>query len=46
MGDVPQWLEQFVKRLMALTPGRWLIVLTVGKEHDWSISGPEKVERP
>ena len=44
--DLPDWICKFAQRLMNLTPGRWIIILTVGKKPDWSISGPEKVERP
>ena len=46
MLDLADWAYKLARRLMALTPGRWMIILTVGKEPDWSIWGPEKVERP
>jgi len=46
MPDLADWVYKLAQRLMNLTPGRWIIILTVGKEHDWTVWGPEKVERP
>ncbi|GEM_PF-7090099 len=42
---MPEWLAKLAKRLGALTPGRYVIILTIGKEADWTVQCVGKVER-
>lgn len=41
---MPEWVLKLARRLMALTEGRYLIVLTVGKETNWTVTKLGKVE--
>jgi len=40
------WALKLLRRLVALPPGRYLILLTVDKELDWTVQPLGKVERP
>lgn len=42
---MPDWVVKLARRLMALSPGRYAIVLTIGKEHDWTVQFLGKVEQ-
>jgi len=43
---LPDWAVKFVRRVMGLQPGVWLIVLTVGEVgHVWTVSELGKVEK-
>ncbi len=42
---MPEWLLKLTKRLLALTPGRYLIILTLGKEADWTLQHLGKIEK-
>lgn len=39
------WLTKLSRRLSALAPGRYIIILTVGKEADWTVQSAGKVEQ-
>ena len=41
---VPDWALKLMRRIMGLEPGRWMIVLTVGREYDWSVTNIGRVE--
>jgi len=41
---MPSWVVKLARRLLALEPGRWQIVLTVGNKHDWTVTRLGKVE--
>lgn len=44
--DALRWQEKLIRRLEELPPGRYSIILTVGKEgRDWSVSDRQKVEK-
>jgi hypothetical protein len=44
---VPEWVLKFIQRLLALRPGRYQIILTIGKDNqDWTVTELGKVERP
>ena len=43
---VPRWALRIVRRLVALAPGRYVIILTVdGQGEDWTVFPVGKVER-
>ena len=41
-----KWAEKLARRLQALTPGRYVILLTVDRRPDWTVQALGKVERP
>jgi len=41
---MPDWVLKLARRIMALESGRWLIVLTIGQRHDWTVQRIGKVE--
>lgn len=41
---MPDWLQKLARRLAALQPGRYSIILTVGHRHDWTVQLLGKVE--
>ncbi len=44
---MPEWITKLAARILSLTDGRWLIVLTVnGRHRDWTIENLGKVEYP
>ncbi len=43
--SMPEWLLNLVKRVNSLAPGRYLIILTIGKEPDWTVLHLGKQER-
>jgi hypothetical protein len=48
---VPEWMVKLGRRLLTLEPGRYRIILTLGKrqlerEADWTVEPVGKVERP
>lgn len=44
--DAFRWQERLIRRLEELPPGRYSIILTVGKEgRDWSVGERLKVEK-
>lgn len=42
---MPTWVEKLVKRLMGLPRGRYMVVLTVGDDTNWTVTDMGKVER-
>lgn len=43
---MPEWILKLARRIMALAPGRYMIILTIGKDKDWSVITLGKVEKP
>jgi hypothetical protein len=43
--DLPTWAVKFMRRVMGLQPGRYMILLTVGDDRDWTVARIGKVER-
>lgn len=41
---MPEWVLKLARRILALPPGRYMIVLTVGERHDWTVIEAGKVE--
>ena len=41
---MPEWVLKLARRIMALRPGRYAIILTVGDMHDWTVAELGKVE--
>lgn len=39
------WLTRLTRRLAGLQPGRYIIIVTVGREVDWTVTEAGKVER-
>ena len=39
------WAQKFMRRVIALRPGRYQIILTIGKDADWTVQEIGKVER-
>jgi hypothetical protein len=35
---------KLARRLLALAPGRYMIILTIGRDHDWTVQMLGKVE--
>lgn len=42
---MPDWLPKLLKRLAGLTAGRYCLILTIGKEVDWTLTDLGKVEK-
>lgn len=43
---MPDWCKKLIRRLRALTPGRYFVIITIGKDGaDWTVIGKGKVER-
>lgn len=42
--SLPPWLTKLARRLLALEPGRYQIILTIGKSHDWTVTHLGKPE--
>lgn len=43
---MPDWCSKLIRRLRALTPGRYLVIITIGtKGADWTVLKMGKVER-
>ena len=40
------WALKLLRRLVALPPGRYLILLTIDRDTDWTVQELGKVERP
>jgi hypothetical protein len=43
---VQEWIRKLAQRIMALKPGRYAIILTVGKKPDWTVVELGKIEQP
>jgi len=43
---MPKWTLKLARRIMALKWGRYAIILTVGKETDWTVVELGKIELP
>lgn len=41
---MPEWVVKLARRIMALKPGRYAIILTVGKMPDWTVMELGKIE--
>ena len=41
---MPEWILKLARRIMALRPGRYAIILTVCDMHDWTVVELGKVE--
>ena len=41
---MPEWVLKLARRLVALGPGRYQIILSVGKKHDWTVTRLGKLE--
>jgi hypothetical protein len=41
---VPDWVLKFSRRLMSLSQGNYVIVLTVAKDHKWTVARLGKIE--
>lgn len=41
---MPEWLLKLSRRLQALTPGRYVIILTIGKQPNWQVAKCVKTE--
>jgi hypothetical protein len=42
---MPEWIVKLARRLMALTPGRYMIILTIGSTIDWTVQELGKIEK-
>lgn len=40
----PAWAVALLRRILALAPGRYQIILTVGRCKDWTVTDLGKVE--
>jgi len=43
---MPEWILKLARRLMALAPGRYMLILTIGKANEWTVTELGKVEKP
>jgi len=34
---LPSWVEKLARRIMGLRPGTYLLLLTIGREHDLTV---------
>lgn len=41
---MPEWVIKLARRLMALTPGRYVIILSIGQIIDWTVQELGKIE--
>ena len=43
---MPDWVLKLARRLMALTPGRYFVIITIDRKGvDWTVTKAGKVER-
>lgn len=45
MTDFPKWIIKLARRLMALQPGRYQIILTIDDKPNWTVTNLGKVEQ-
>jgi len=43
---MPEWVLKLARRIMALKPGRYMILLTIGNIFDWTVTALGDIERP